>query len=461
MVKTYTEKVSIIKSKSDLRLSPNYYYLNIWFKKIEGKGFDIFDLNSITTYIDSGSYIAEYLDSGIYFVRVGDIKKYVIDESELKFVSKSVKSKSKLKQADIFFGRTQATYSKLGVFAIASERIAGSAVSQHVAKIHIDDEIIDPYYVIAYLNSKFGRSQMVLASYGDTRVEFTNNQISQIRIAKLPDKDYDKIRELSHKVEELNEKEVKAFFDAQSIINDEFDKIIKHAKHDANIRISMLKENDLWTPVTYKKEYVLVRNAIFDNMKFKVITDVIEKITKGVEVGSKFYRTEVETNADSLPFIRTSDIYNGEIDFYPDYFFNSYDNPKVKIPLIKENDIIFSKDGKIGQCSIANKDDKFIPGSGYFILRPKKDEDPNYLFALLSNNKIIKYQALMKTVIASTIPHLKDEKFKTILVPYFEDEVVNKVSSLISTYRDSLILKNKYIKEIQNIFDKYYFDLFE
>lgn len=461
MVKTYTEKSSVIRSKSDFRLSPNYYYLNIWFKKIESKGFEIFDLEKITSYIDSGSYIAEYLNDGIYFIRVGDIKKYVIDESEIKFVSSKVKPKSKLNKSDIFFGRTQATYSKLGVFAIASERIAGSAVSQHVAKIHIKEEEIDPYYVIAYLNSKFGRSQMVLASYGDTRVEFTNNQISQIRIAKLPGNDYDTIRKLSYEVEQLNEKEVKAFYTAQKIIDTEFEKVMKCAKHDANIRVSMLKESDLWTPITYKKEYVLVRNAIFDNMTFKNINDVIEKIHKGVEVGSKYYRTEVETTSESIPFIRTSDIYNGEIDFYPDYFFNESDNPKVKLPPIKENDIIFSKDGKIGQCSIANKGDKFIPGSGYFILRPKKEENSNYLFALFSNNKIIKYQALMKTVIASTIPHLKDEKFKTIIVPYFSENIIDEISQNISIYRDSLAEKNKLIKEIQNIFDKYYFDLFE
>lgn len=460
MIKTYTESCSNILTKSDFRLSPNYYYLNIWFDLIKDYGLKVYEMSEITNYIDSGSYVAEYLENGIYYIRVGDIKKYVIDESEMKFVSSSVKKKSKLSEGDIFFGRTQATYSKLGVFSIASSRIAGSAVSQHVAKINIKDDVIDPYYVVAYLNSKFGRNQMALASYGDTRVEFTNNQISQIRIAMLPKNDYERICELSKRVSELNEDEVSAFYEAQNIIDKEFDSKLL-STHDGNVKISMLKESDLWTPITYKKEYVLVRNSIKEAMNYQSISETFDKTLKGVEVGSKNYRTEVETDSDSLPFIRTSDIFNGEIDMYPDYFFNQSDDLKVKIPHIQENDILFSKDGKIGQCSIVNKGDRFIPGSGYFILRPKKTENANYLFALFSNKKVIKYQALMKSVIASTIPHLKNEKFASILIPIFDDNVINDISERITIYRERLVEKNRIIKEIQSIFNKYYNNLFK
>ena len=120
-------------------------------------------------------------------MRVGDLKKYVIDMSDSVFIEKGkAKAKMRLAKNDICFARTQATYDKLGNFTIIDELNEGDAISQHVSKIR-PAYYVSSAYLVAYLNSKFGKRQMCIASYGDTRVELTHNQTKEIEVILLDD----------------------------------------------------------------------------------------------------------------------------------------------------------------------------------------------------------------------------------------------------------------------------------
>ena len=96
----------------------------------------------------------------------------------------------------------------------------------------------------------------------------------------------------------------------------------------------------------------------------------------GEEPGSKYYTNYLEKDKNDLPFIRTSDLINHQIDLFPDNFIP--DNiAKDFVVDLKQGDILFTKDGKIGSTGMIVKEDedKAILSAGVSRIRLKKFKD--------------------------------------------------------------------------------------
>lgn len=448
-----------IRNRYDCRLSAPYYYLMEQLKELSNKGERIYSLAEVSSQIDSGSYIDNYIPNGTRYIRVGDLKKYVIDMSESVYIDKKqAKSKMILSKGDICFARTQATSDKLGNFTIIDELNLNEAISQHLSKIH-PNKFVSSEYLVAYLNSKFGKRQMCIASYGDTRVELTHNQTKEIKVILLDD---ETVKQIEDKVTELlncNKEAYYSFNQAQKIIDEQFYSI--PINEDLIITTKqLLIDNNLWSPSCYNPQFIQTINRIKAGFSFKRLHELICPIHKGVEVGSDNYLIELEKDDDDIAFIRTSDIYNHEIDYSPDYYVSKLVAKKNKCPDIRKDDIIFSKDGKIGQVGIINESNSIVPSSGYVIIRNNGSISTNYLFAILSHKEIVLNQAKMKTVIAATIPHLKVEKISDFYIPIFSDEKVLQIDKLIARFRENISKKRAIIKEIESILNLRYSELF-
>ena len=70
-------------------------------------------------------------------------------------------------------------------------------------------------------------------------------------------------------------------------------------------------------------------------------------------------------------------------------------------------------------------------------------------------NEIGLYQALRRTVYASTIPHLREERFGETEIPLLGEEVVKKVTEIVN---ESIGLKDKrreIIMKVRNKIDEF------
>ena len=460
MIKITSEKVNNIRSRYDNRFSAMYYHLLQQMETLDKQGFEIHPISDICPSIDSGSYIDTYVPEGTRYIRVGDLKKYVVDLSESAFIPPDkAKSKMILSKGDICFARTQATFDKLGNFTLIDNLNNGDSISQHVSKIK-PSKYVSSEYLVAYLNSRFGKKQMCIASYGDTRVELTHNQTKEIKIIIL---DKDIIAQIEDKVREMllcHEKANAAFKLSQEIIDREFYK----AQYDLSTVTTtkeMLIENNLWSPTCYSPKFIETVNRIKNNFKYEKLAELVFPIKKGVEVGSENYLIELEKSETDLPFIRTSDIYNNEIDYAPDYFVSIQNAKEAKCPHLLKDDIIFSKDGKIAQTGILNEDESIVPCSGFAIIRSNGKLSSNYLFAILSHKEIVINQAKMKTVIAATIPHLKIDKINDFYIPLFDEEIINAIDFAIQNFRQNIERKQQLIIEIEKVLNLKFNDLFD
>ena len=455
MIKITSESAKNIRSRYDNRLSAMYYHLSQQMETLNKQGVEIHPISDICPSIDSGSYIDTYVPNGTRYVRVGDLKKFVVDISESAFIpQEKVKNKMILSKGDICFARTQATFDKLGNFTLIDTINNGDSISQHVSKIK-PTKYVSSEYLVAYLNSKFGKKQMCIASYGDTRVELTHNQTKEIKVILL---EKQIISQIEEKVKEMllcHEKANTAFKLSQKIIDQEFYKE-QYSSTSVTTTKEMLIENNLWSPTCYSPRFVETVNRIKNNFTYKKLSELVLPIQKGVEVGSENYLIELEKSGTDLPFIRTSDIYNNEIDYAPDYFVSLKKAKEAKCPNLFKDDIIFSKDGKIAQTGIINEEKSLVPSSGFAIIRSNGTLTSDYLFAILSHKEIVVNQAKMKTVIAATIPHLKIDKIYDFYIPIFSESVVLEIESNIKLFRESITKKQKLITEIQEILNASY-----
>ena len=460
--------ISILKSEivnsADKRLDAKYFLVQKVFNELEDKSVcKVNTLSELKTNITSGSYIDKYIEKsrGIPYIRVGNIKPFAIAEQDrsLVFVSKNVSSKIKTKKNDIVLGRTQATVEKLGVGSIIDDTNKESVISQHISKLTVDRNKISPYYLIAYFNSKFYKAQTALSTHGDTRVEMTHSQLKKVRVF-IPEKDVLKSIELKikkiisnnrHSIHniKLAKDTVKHMLDIQNESNEKY----------FSINLSTIQVLGIWNGKSYLPKYMNVEEKIKN--KFKTIKlNEIASITKGVEVGSKNYKTELFKKKKDYAFIRTSDITNNEIDIFPDYFVS---NDIVELLNNKVNtaDIVFSKDGIIGETAIISKYDRIVIASGFAKIRlnseaRKYNITSEYLFAVLSLSQTGFYPAIRRTVIASTIPHLRIERLKEIAIPILDEIYIDKITKLIKNAINLRDEKKKLIIEVRNQIDSYF-----
>ena len=429
-----------IRGEQYNRFDAKYYVVNDFFDTLASKQrTKVATLADLKEQIVSGSYIDSYTtkEEGIPYLRVGDIKPFSFDENEDDFVyvHPGVDAKIKIRENDILVARTQATIDKLGTASIADGHNTGWATSQHTTRIRVDDNKISPYYLLAYLNSKFFKAQTALASHGSTRVEFTHSQLNKVRVFVPNETLYN---EIIDKV-----KLVIAYNRQANILIEEGRKIFKTAiaLGRKNVKqpyfttdLLSLKEFDIWNATCHLPFYADNERELkskFSTVRLGEITD----IKKGDEVGSSNYDIYINKKDTDYAFIRTSDIVNHEIDLFPDYFISAEIYNSVSQEL-QAGDVLFTKDGKIGQTAMVTDNDKAIISSGIARIRLKKNDysiTPEYLFTVLSLKETGYNPAIRRTVVGTTIPHLREERLKQIAIPVLESDMIDKITHKINS----------------------------
>lgn len=232
----------------------------------------------------------------------------------------------------------------------------------------------------------------------------------------------------------------------------------KSKEHYFSIYFSQIKDYDLWIPKYLFPRYILP----IQNLKSKGIVTItlgeLFDFKKGVEIGSDNYIEYIFKKETDVPFIRTSDLVNYTINRTADLYLSKEMFNQTNFE-IKEKDILFTKDGKIGMFAIASNNTNFLISSGILRCRLKKSSiamikekynlniTPEYIFSVLITKEIGLYQSLRRTVIASTIPHLNLERLKDIEIPLFDQKTITDSTKKIN---DILELDNKKINLVED-----------
>jgi len=450
MLKTFS--VKNIDISDSLRFEPRYYYYSkVLKKKSLQKGIKFTELAKISDFISDGehSHIKREKERGVRYLYGRNIKEGLINYdpiSDSPFISEDDYGKFKrthINQDDILL----TIVGTVGKSALYKEEYVGKAgIPRHIAKIRLNrDANITPEFITAFFRSKIGKWQLSSIITGNIQPLLS---IKNIKTLDIPIANNSLITRVTNLEKKAVSNEIKALLllqKAQKLFYEkldiDFSKIKK--KNSYSVNLKDFKDYDIWTPKFSYPYFSRIITAFRKRWKVVQLGKVAD-FKKGNEVGSINYNEYIDKKEGDVPFIRTSDIVNFDTDSYPDFYIPKEIFEEIKQD-VRENDILFTKDGKIGVTSIVTKADIIIISSGLLRIRLNNIAKsygltPEYLFMVLSTKETGLFPALRRTVIASTIPHLREDRIKDIEIPILSDKAVKEITNLV---KKSFILKSE------------------
>lgn len=436
----YTFKINY-RQLSD-RLDPKYYNPKSQsIIDIISKEYDNVSLNELAQTIKKGIFeipASVYLDEGeIPFIRVSNVKHLTIDKYDLVYIPEEwdIKNiKTRLEPGDLVITKG----GTIGNVAIIPPWIKRCNISQDIIGIKLNKEA-DPYYIALFLDSKVGKIQMYRVKTEQLQPHLNLDVVRNTRIIF-----FDNYRKLSESIKKAINMRFQALNKLKKAIKTIHEIIDINMEDPPSTNFWFIRSqqisNEFFTPAYYYPLYVHLQKKLekkFSMIELGECCDII----KGIEVGSKNYKKYINSKMDDVPFIRTSDFVNWEINNYPDFFIDRKLFNKIKLDL-KPGDILFTNDGKIGLSAILMENDECVIQSHIRRIRLKNKYatkiDPFYIFAFL-NTPYGLFQVYRYIVIQSTISTISDNlnKIKIPLIPIEEQKRVGKI------IKDAMYLKNQ------------------
>lgn len=456
--------VRCVEVKETNRFEPKMYVFRASINRIKNKYHClVLGDETITTDIKRGQSpkpeTYKDKDSGRFiFIRTADVKKYTANTELTVYLDEKTLASQKtnrIKSKDILIS---VVGNYLGSSCVIPNSIDLGAFNDNSARIRIINDSISPYYVSAFINSTFGqklihslatRTGQKILSAGNVKKLF----IPIVNNNTIADK-YEKAVDMERESNSLITQSRHLFYNRIDI---NFNNIIR--QNSFSVSISDFAEVDLWTPMYSYPLYVNTLKAI--RSKWNTINvGKIANLIKGDEVGSETYIGYMDKRKTDVPFVRTSDIVNYETDQYPDFYIplEIYDEVKQGF---QAGDVLFTKDGKIGMVGMLTEHDKSIISSGFVGLRLNKNAcefciTPEYLFLVLTIKEIGIYASKRRTVVASTIPHLREERLKEIEIPILDKDSINEITCLVKEAFKLKDEKKRLITEVRELMDSYF-----
>ena len=446
-----TFAVSTNKLKFGDRLVPSfYYYTSIIKDEHRKKGIEYIRLGKYATVSDGEhSAIPRNNKNGIRYLYGRNVKEGVVDFDPISDDSYIYPSdyetftRCHVKENDVLI----AIYGTVGKSALYKEEYIGIAgIPRHISNITIKKGApITPEFLTAYFRSKEGKRQIFSTITGNIQQLFSLKNIREFEVPVIDEKTMAEITKneaVALRYEMDAEKKIK---EAQAEFYRGLNFDVKSVTRDFSFVVSSneVLQNNIWSTSFYDKLYVKMAAAL---EKYNGVYNIREIATTshGDEVGSGSYKDFVDRDLCDLPFIRTSDIVNHEADLYPDYYVAPCDAAGIK-QSVQAGDVIFTKDGKVGCAGMITSSDDLILSSGIEILRLKKAAikegfTQEYLFTALSVPEIGLYGAVRRTVVASTIPHLREERLRDIEIPKMDQTHIETITRLV---KEAYALKAK------------------
>ena len=410
------------------RIDAEYYkpeYLNIC-SKLNASGSKIF-LKRLIKEIVSGSYVDSYFEKGTLYLRVNNITEFGFDLSDVKFVDvdfSKIPDKIKIKTGDLVLGRT----GTIGITHLVDERLNGSVISQHITKIVVDENHINKYYLVAYLNSNLARKQMMRESLGSMQVELTLDATKNL-IIFLPLNDLQaRIGKLIQEFYELQRCSQNLYSQAENLLLEELGLKDFKPKYEKNYTANL---SNAFSAHRVDAEYFqpayeeVIEKLRENNIELLPLRKFILGIQKGIEPGSENYQDE------GKPFIRVSNLSK--------YGFTDRDQKYLNEELYqqlreayepKQGDFLLTKDATPWIAYVVKEQIEGIISSGILRLQINENEIDKEYLALCINSIIGKMQ-IERDCGGSVILHWKPEQVKRLQIPLLPLETQQKIASLV------------------------------
>ena len=408
------------------RLDADYYqpeYLDLEKKldSVETKTIDeisksvvSFGAYSLTSYI-------EWQESGIPYINVGDIHGGYIDTSNIKHISEKVDEI--LKKSRVNNGQVLLTMAgTIGNAAVAYNLSRPMNANQAIAKIMpIDD--ISPYYLAAFLNSKYGKLQTQREIVSSVQANIFLGQIKKFKVPFFGKGKTTKVESIYRDFLDTLEHSQSLYSQAESLLLEELG--LKNFKADEDL-YSVVNFSDIRTANRMDAEYFQPKYerliSVLRAQKARPLADVLENVP------AKFNPLAQPDKA--FKYVELSNI-NGSIGIIDGYTETSgREAPGRAKRILKKGDVVVSTvEGSLGKVALVHKEQEgCLASTGFFQFR-SEDLLPEVLLVIAKS--FIFYNQLEQRCAGTILTAVPKDSIRDILVPILPKVTQEKIAELV------------------------------
>lgn len=378
--------------------------------------------NEVVSNITNGAEIREYVEEdGLPYLRVSDIKEFFIDSSSVVHISKEskVKQNIKLRENDILLSRS----GSLAIAAVVTPDLSNSVISSHLMRIPTKG--INPYFLVAFLNSKFGKEQIMQRNNGTIVPEINHPSLKSLLVPILSEdiqKETEKIvRNAYEKIQESN----KIYSQAEDLLLEELELKDFEIEDDLSyiVNLSETKFAHRADAEYFQPKYDKLIGRI--KSKNAKMLGELASMKKGIEPGAEAYQ-----GAGRL-FIRVSSLSKyGAEDKDQKYLSEELYQKLKNNHEPKVGEILLTKDATPGIAYVVKGQIEGIISSGILRLKVKDKEIENEYLALCLNSVVGQMQA-ERDGGGSIITHWRPEQVKSVFIPILQKSTQQKIADLV------------------------------
>ena len=367
-----------------------------------------------------------FSEDGINFIRSQDFNYCFIEEIK-QYCSKSFhleNKKSEVLNNDILIASVGAT---IGECAIYVNKLPAN-INQNIARIRVENKKISPFYLIIFMQTKYGQIQLKGLNTGNAQSYLNTDKLNQLKIFNCNLIFQTQIESLVKQAHAKQEQSKQLYKEAEKILLQELD------------LLNYVPQNNLIFSTTKKHIEKIKRfDAEYFQPKYKKIIEKIELYKGGVEQIKNIVKWEkgVEVGADcyvekGFDFVRVSDFNKyGINEIEKKISDKTYHEFKEKFEP-KIGDILFTKDGTIGMSYVLKENIQGLLSGAFLRLTLKKEyKDFEKESLVLILNSIVCKMQVEQLSGGALIAHLKPSDFETFKIPLIKKEIQTNIAEKI------------------------------
>ena len=282
----------------------------------------------------------------------------------------------------------------------------------------------DPFYLLCYLNSKYGKSLLLRKERGAIQKGLNLDDLKTLIVPLFSENFEQRVRIGIEKAFKCACDAKQGYTGAEKILEE----MIGFARCEATINYSIKTLNKSYgcsgrlDAEYYQPKYDDLFNEL-EKLPCKKLGDVVT-IKKSIEPGTEAYQDS------GIPFVRVSDVSKFEVG-QPEIYLSKNVVENVETLYPQKDTILFSKDGSVGIAYKLAENKKIITSGAllHLTVKDKRTVLPDYLTLVLNSN-IVQMQAERDSN-GAIIQHWKPSEIENVVVPVLEMEQQKKIVELV------------------------------
>lgn len=365
-------------------------------------------------------------DERIYFIKTDTLREGLIDFENSDFLPvRSLSERNYLKPKDVIVTIIGAHFDIIGRSAIFLHHYPQSVVNQNIVVIKPDENLLNPFYLMVFLNSKYGREQLWMLSRQTEQVNLNCREVEEL-LVPIFDMDFQQeIESLAKKYSELIDSSKSFYSQAENLFIKELGLKDFKIKHELTYTANLSKAFGVHR----------VDAEYFQPAYDEVVKKVMEYSNGYTQLLNYADSVKPDFNPKKYPDKTFLYVELGDIDasigiIHTVSQIKGEEAPSRARRVLRKKDVIVSSvEGSLEKVALVIEEDEgSLASTGFFQFRAIKIL-PAVLLVL---SKSIVLQAQLKRECSGTIlTAVPNESLERILIPIIPKETQQKIALLI------------------------------